>query len=196
MFLKPRPILFLILPLMVVMSSCLKGDLEDLEKQLAELEKALGSNEPLVMNFSTTTTEGEAIVKNAAFLFKVSDANGNYMVDGGDGYYYIYVSRGLDINHNEGLGVYFEYHAETKEVVDIGVEMGWYDKYFRWINPYFYDGQANAQMDFKLNSINTKTGQVSFSINVQTNEDFANEYSGQPMTCKVDFNGTLGVFID
>ncbi len=197
MSLKPNPILFLILPLMFVMSSCLKGDLEDLEKQLAELEKAIGSNEPLVMNFSTTTTESEPIVKNAAFLFKVSDANGNYMVDGGDGFYYIYVFRGLDINFNEGLEVYFEYDSNTGEIDDAGMRMQWYDKYFRWINPNFYEGQTNVEFDFVLNSINTETGQVSFTINVQTNESFTNnEYAGQPMTCKVDFNGKLGVFID
>ncbi len=181
---------------MVVMSSCLKGDLEDLEKQLAALEKALGSNEPLVMNFSTTTTEGEAIVKNAAFLFKAADVDGNYMVDGGNGYYYIYVFRALDISFNERLWVYFEYDSNTGETENVEMGMSWYDKYFTRINPTFYEGQTNVEFDFKLNSINTETGQVSFSINVQTNEDFANEYSGQPMTCKVDFNGTLGVFVD
>ncbi len=196
MFLKLRPILFLFLPLVVVMSSCLKGDLEDLEKQLAELEKALGSNEPVVLNFSTTTTASEPIVKNAAFLFKGSDSDDNYMEDNEDGTYDIYVERSLDVDFDEYVWVYFRYDINSDEVTYYEFGMGWYDKYYNWINPYFYEGQLNVELDFVLNSINTETGQVSFTANAQTNTSFSNEYSGQPMTCKLDFNGKLGLFVD
>ena len=137
MFSKLRPILFLFLPLVIGMSSCLKGDLEDLEKQLADLEKALGSNEPLVMNFSTTTTEGDAIVKNAAFLFKGSDENTNYMEDYQNGSYYIYVERSLDVSFDEYLYVEFEYNADTQTVSNEYVYMSWYDKYWTRINRSF-----------------------------------------------------------
>ena len=70
MNLKARPYLFYFLPLVVLMSSCLKRDLEDLEKQVQALEQVLGTNEPLVIDFATTNSSDVAIVKKTSFGFK------------------------------------------------------------------------------------------------------------------------------
>jgi hypothetical protein len=197
MFLKRRPILFLILPLVVVMSSCLKGDLEDLEKQLTELEKALGSNEPLVLNLSTTDDGDVPIVKNAAFLFKGSDENDNAMYDYGDGYYYVYVERALDVGFDEYLEVGFYYDANTNTAEDGYVYMSWYDRNYNRINPEFYEGASGTTFELKINSINVETGQVSFTVTAATDETASyNEYFQKPMDCTVSFNGTLGIFLD
>lgn len=197
MFLKLRPILFLILPLMVVMSSCLKGDLEDLEKQLSDLENALGSNEPLAINFTTETTDGDAIVKKTNYLFKSLGYYNNYMRDNQDGTFDIYIERYGDLDWNEGAWIYFEYDSETETFSDEEAGVYFYDKFGRWVNPDFDPDYAGHTFELEINSINTETGQVSVSIVANTDETASNnEYSGKPMSCSFEFNGKLQVYID
>ena len=102
-----------------------------------------------------------------------------------------------DVSFDEYLYAEFAYNADTQTVSGEYVYMSWYDKYWTRINPSFYPGRAGNTFEFTLNSINTETGQVSFTVDVVTDETASNnEYFEQPMTCKINFNGTLGVFID
>ncbi len=193
---KLRPLLYF-LPLVVLMSSCLKGDLEDLEKQLADLEKALGSNEPLAIDFATTNSNDVPVVKKTSYGFKSLYYYSNYMEDNQDGTFDIYIERFGDVDWNEGAWIYFEYDEATETFS--GEQAGVYfrDQFRTNINPYFDPDLSGHTFEFKLNSINTTTGQVSVSINASTDNTAANnEYSGKPMTCTFAFNGILPIYLD
>lgn len=194
---KFKTILLLIIPVVLVMSSCLKDDVEDLEKKLNDIEQALGSNEPIVMNFATTTEDGVAVDKNAAFLFKISDYQSNAIYDYGDSIYGVYVFRGLDINFNEYVAFYFEYDAETKEISDEEASVDWRDQFGRRIDPDFDPDDVGTTLNVTVSSFDPKTGQVSVTFDMSTTADSdENEYDDQPMTCKLDFKGKLAIFKD
>jgi hypothetical protein len=177
------------------MSSCLKGDLEDLEKQLADLEKALGSNEPLVINFSTMNSNDIAVEKNASFGFKSLSSYSNYMEDNDDGTFEIYIERFGDIEWTEGAWIYFEYDANTDTFSDEQAGVYFYNQFRQWTNPYFDPDITGNTFEMTINSINTTTGQISVSINASTdNAASNNEYSGKPMSCSFTFNGKLPIF--
>lgn len=187
--------MLLFIPLGLILSSCLKNEVDDLESRLKEIETALGTNEPIVMNFSTTTTNGDAIEKNTAFMFKPSDYDGNYMYDGGDDMYEIYFRRGSTVSLNEYAEIYFVYNAATNAASDVGAYIRWRDEYGNLVNPLFQEDQTGNTFEFKINTINTENGRVSVTLNVETDATAANnEYANQPMKCKLEFNGKLGLF--
>lgn len=195
MLVRRRSILFLFIPLVFILSSCLKNEVDDLEQRLNEIETALGTNEPIVMNFSTTTLNGDAIEKNTAFLFKLSDYYGNYMWDNGDDTYEVYFYRGLTVDFDEYVEIYFEYDANTSTASDVYAYMRWRDEFGNLVNPTFQENQAGNTLEFKINTINIENGRVSVTLNVETDATAANnEYANQPMKCKLEFNGKLGLF--
>src|SRR5689334_15235112 len=97
---------------MGILSSCGINDLED---RLDKVENALGTNEPLTIDFKTTNYDDQEIHEQTSYLFKAKGLYNNYIEDYQDGTYYVYLERFADVAWNEGAWVEFYYNANTGE---------------------------------------------------------------------------------
>ena len=180
------------------LSSCLKDDLEDLQSQVAELEKNLGFDQPLSAQFDTKNDAGTAVSYTKKFLYQSPEYI--YMEDNGDNTFDIYVEKYSDPEWYEGAWVFFTYDASTGEVVgDPRGGIYFNDENWRWVNPWFSRsnyGDSNT-CTVTINSINTSTGKIDFVFDGSTTDAATNnEYSGKAMTLKLTFKGTLPKYND
>lgn len=176
-----------------ILSSCGINDLED---RLDKVEDALGTNEPLSVDFLTTNLDGADIAKETSYLFKRKGYY-EYIEDNQDGTYDVYIERFSDVDMQESAWIYFEYNSATQEVSDESAGVQYYDKSGRWINPGFYDGDAGNTISITVNALNAETGAVNVKVTASTDETATNnEYAGQPMSCTFSFKGKLDVFLD
>lgn len=179
-----------VLAVMIVASSCGINDLED---RVGRIEKTLGTNEPLTVEFATENSNNVAINKNATYYFK----------PGGDEEYmgivgttvYVEIERFSDVEWYEGAYIYFEYDTETKEISDPEVTTYFNDQFGTYRNYEFYSWSSGATINVKVNSINIETGKIDVSVEASTTANYGyNEYSGKPMTGSFRFKGKLPVF--
>jgi hypothetical protein len=186
--------LFWLSLVVVFFSSCGINELED---RLDKVENALGTNEPLDIDFQTKNLEDLDISKKASFLFKSKGYN-EYIEDNQDGTYDVYIERYYDVFGNEGAWIFFEYNLSTKEITNKQARVYFYDRFGRYINPIFSDDAASGNtLTLDVKSINVETGVVDVNVTASTIETSTNnEYSGKPMNCTFSFKGKLDVFID
>jgi hypothetical protein len=177
----------------VFLSSC---GINELEERLDRVENALGTNEPLKIDFQTKNQDDLDVSKKTSFLFKAKGYN-EYIEDNQDGTYEIYIERFSDVNWNEGAWIYFEYNLSTKEITDEQAGVYFYDRFGRWINPDFNPESAGNTFTLTVNSINVETGLVDVTATASTIETASNnEYTNKPMNCTFNFRGKLDIFID
>jgi hypothetical protein len=184
---------FIWLFIVMIVSSCGINELED---RLDKVENALGTNEPLSIDFQTKNLEDLDVSKKFSFLFKSKGYN-EYLEDNQDGTVDVYIERFSDVDWNEGAWIGFEYDLNTKEISNQEAGVYFYDRFGRWINPRFDPDNAGNTLTLKVNSINIETGSVDVDVTASTDGTASNnEYTGKPMNCTFKFKGKLDVFID
>ncbi len=189
---KLRPVLFIAFAV-GILSSCGVNDLED---RLDKIENALGTNEPLAIDFKTTNLDDQEIIKKTSYLFKTSGYN-EYINDNGDGTFEVYIERFSDVEWYEGAWISFTYDPATKETSDESTRVYFYDKFGNYVNPRFTNGDDGNTFALTVKSINVETGAVNVSVVASTDATAANnEFTAKPMTCNFTFAGTLPVFED
>ncbi len=189
---KLRSVLFLALTI-GIFSSC---GVDDLEDRLDKIESALGTNEPLSIDFESTNLEDVGIIEKTSYLFKSGGYN-EYIRDNGDGTYDVYIERFGDVNWNEGAWIFFEYEASTQETSNESAGVYFYDQFGRNVNPTFSNEYTGNTFSLDVQSINIETGAVNVSVSASTDETATNnEYTAKPMSCQFSFSGTLKVFED
>jgi hypothetical protein len=180
----------------IVFTGCNKDEINDLEKRLDKVENSLGTNEPIKMEFSTKTGQGEDIIKNTAFLFK-SAGYDNFIEDNQDGTFDVYVERFSDVEWYEGAWIDFTYNPTTKEVTNPTMRPYFYDKYGVWINPLFSPNTAGNSITINVKSFDGVSGKIDLTVTASTTADAPNnEYAGKSMSCSLSFKGKLNVYID
>jgi hypothetical protein len=180
----------LIVVFAAIASSCGINDLED---RLDKVEDALGTNEPMIVNFSTKDDQDRDIILKTDFLFKSKGYN-SYMELYPENEIYVEAIRFSDVDWNEGAEVSFSYNTVTKEVENISAEIYFYNKYGRWTRVYFGDGYSGHTSNLKVNSVNTDNGTVDIELTVTTTPEGENEFSGKAMNLTIKFKGRLDTF--
>lgn len=187
---KIKSLLF-IAALAAFISSCGINDLED---RLDKVEDALGTNEPLKVDFRTTNDDNQEVAIKKEFLFKTGGYD-EYFEVYSDGWVYVYIERFSDVEWSEGARIYFSYNLDTKEISDEGSRIYFYDKQGNWINPYFAPDYIGHTFSIKVNSINAETGLVDVDVTGSTSENADyNEFEGKPMSIKLNFRGKIDVY--
>jgi hypothetical protein len=184
---KFRSLLFITL-VMIVASAC---GVDDLESRLDKVENALGTNEPLAINFATKNANDMDVVEKTAYLFKAKGYY-DYMEKYSDDEIYVYVERFSDVNWNEGAWLEFYYNPLTGEATDAQAGVYFYDQFGNWVNPGFYDGYTGNTVTATVNKLDFASGTVSVSIAASTTDVAENnEFSGKPMTSTFTFKGKI-----
>jgi len=190
---KLRPLLTLA-AFAAILSSCGINDLED---RLDKVENALGTDEPIRFNFTTTNYEDAEIAKNASYSFKSSSYYTSYMWDYGDGEYYIFVQRLGDVTWEDDAWIEFNYNTVTKEVSNAAAYLQFRDQSGQRINPTFDPDNAGHTFELKVHSFNGESGKIEVEVIASTDETASNnEYEGKAMSVNMKFKGKLGVFLD
>lgn len=166
---------------------------DDLDGRLDKLEKSLGANEPLKVDFQTTNGENTPIVNKTSYLFKSLDEDDAiYSYDENE--YYVTIERFADVEWYQGAEISFDYNAETKTVTNGRVRTYFYNQFSDWTNPYFYQGATGNNLTIDVLSFDGETGKISVNVTGSTDATAENNYYGKPMSISMRFRGTLRVF--
>jgi hypothetical protein len=179
-----------------VFAGCNGDEIDDLTKRVNQLEKITGSNEPMIIDFATQDDADEDVIKNTSYFFKAAGWYTQYMGDRGDGTYEVYVERLGDLDWDEDAWFYFVYDPETGDVTEQSCGIYFYSYDRRTINASFRLTNVENTVDVTVKSFNVATGKIDVTVNgaTTTNSD-NNTYTGNAMTMKLSFKGTLQPFI-
>jgi len=190
---KLRPLLTFAV-IAAIISSCGINDLED---RLDKVENALGTNEPIRFEFTTTNYDDQEVSKKASYGFKSSGYYTSYLGDNQDDTYYIFIQRLADVTWEEDAWIEFEYNAETKEVTEGAAYLEFRDNSGNRINPTFDPDNTGHTFELKVHSFNGESGSIEVEVIASTDETAGNnEYEGKPMNLNMKFKGKLDVFLD
>lgn len=167
--------------------------INDLEERINKVEDALGTNEPMSVDFTTKDDQNRDIILKTEFLFKSKGYN-SYMELYPENEIYVEAIRFSDVDWNEGAEVSFTYNTVTKEVDNIDAEIYFYNKYGRWTRVYFGDDYTGHTSNLKVNSVNTDNGEIDIELTVNTTPEGDNEFTGKAMNLTIKFKGRLDTF--
>jgi hypothetical protein len=182
------------------LSSCnkkLKKDVKDLDQQVADLQaqQAQTNNTigfPFTMALTTTDAASAPVSVNKTYKFWTG-TDYCYMGANGDGTYYFYIEITEAANWDLEGYMYGDYDPTTNTVANGGVYLTYYDSNWNTMQPQFYQSDANATLNFTVNTFNTTTGAVDIKVVASTNASSTyNIYTGKPMSATFTTAGKLG----
>jgi hypothetical protein len=177
-----------------LLASC--NDTDDLEKRLDHVEDALGTNEPLRVDFATTNYDDVAVESERVYRLKPSGDN-EYIYDNQDGTYYVYIERFGNVDWEEGAWMEFTYDSETKTVTEGAVGTYFNDFYGSYKNVRFYQESVGNTLEIDVNSFNPETGKISVDAIGSSTTDYPNNiFEGKPMNISLAFRGVLNVYLN
>ena len=188
---KIRSFLFITL-VMIIASAC---GVDELESRLDKVENALGTNEPLTINFATKNNADLDAIEKTSYLFKAVGYY-DYIEKYSDTEMYVYVERFSDVDWNEGAWFDFNYDPTTKEVTNARAGVYFYNKFGNWNSRYFSESDyIENTVDITVNSIDFASGSVSVTISASTTANSSNNmYAGKLMTCTFKFKGKIETY--
>jgi predicted small secreted protein len=198
-----------------LLSSCnkkLKKDIEELEKQVSDLQNqqnntnaVIGANEPITATTTFIDDDGNTRTVTATYSFKAGDYSTQYMEDNGDGTYNVYIERFSDVDWNEGAWVYFNYDPATGAITNKsgGQYWDWQLSYNGYV--YYSDSYSPpATINITINSITmnntTNTANISLTFSANASVAYGNNVTwavpnpGEETNTSFTFNGKLKIF--
>jgi hypothetical protein len=197
----------------------MKDDIKDLKNQANELQKqndtlkdknsslqskldgianAIGSDEPITATTTFQDNSGANRTVTATYKFKSSDYYTQYMLDNGDGTYYIYIERFSDVSWNEGVSASFNYNPTTKAVTNVYAQHYWNDADPYSNYAYYVSGYSGLTMNLSVESFNLTTGAISVKFNASGTDAYTTNYggpnSGKPVSTTFSFVGKVKFF--
>ncbi len=174
-------------------SSC--SDDEDLEKRLDKVEDALGTNEPIKVDFQTTNSDNDAVLNQTSYLFKSTYYGSEGIWPNGDGTYHVTVERFGDVEWYEGAWFNFDYDPETKEATNFYGGTYFYDNYGYDRTARFYQNMDGNTINVDVTAFNGDTGKISLKITASSQAGYQyNIYGEKPMNLSLSFRGTVKVY--
>lgn len=172
-------------------SSCGINDLED---RLDKVENAIGSNEPMFIDFTTKDAQDRDISLKDEFIYQASGYN-SYLQVNSDGTVDVYIENFKDVDWNVGAWASFRYDQQSKEISDINSGSYFYNRFGTWTTPRWRDDYEGQQVSLNLKSIDLQKGFISFEFTgTSTAESVYNEFQGKAMNMLLKYTGTVEVF--
>jgi len=214
---KRVSLLAVILVFALILPSCLKDDVQDLKADfkktrknkealqqeidslnnvLASIKNLIGSDEPMLANWSTTNSDGNSESITKEYSFKSIGYNTQYLTKQPDGTYYVYVERFEDVSWNSYASFSFVYDPATHQAE--GYSMRVYDRdsfgngMYVQVSPESYTGNT---INITVNSFDLATGDLDVRLVGTTTVDSENNrYSGEGMNFEFEWKGKMEEF--
>jgi hypothetical protein len=196
--------LFLIFGVLIAGSpfvSCkkMKDDIKDLQNQVNNLNRQLGSDEPITATTTFEDNNGTTRTVTGTYYFKSTDYYSQRMIKNSDGTYNIRIERFEGADGTDGVGVQFTYNPTTKAVTKIEASHDWTDA-----DPYQnhaeYSGTyTGLTMTVTVENLDLTTGAISVKFSATgtaayTSVVTSNPNPGKPCSTNFSFVGKLKAF--
>jgi hypothetical protein len=183
----------------VFFTSCtkdLKNDVKNLKQEVADLQSAIGSDEPITATTTFTDNNNATRTVSDTYKFKANSYRTQYMEKNSDGTYYVYIERFSDVNWNEGAWVDFDYNPTTKEVTNKEGGQYWEDSSPYGGNATYYDGATGCTTNITVDKFDATTGEISLKFDASATSDYDGNSPnpGKPMHTTFSFTGKVKLF--
>jgi hypothetical protein len=173
------------------------GQLATTNGTLSTIGNALGTNEPLKVDFATTNTSNVAILNNPTYLFSMRSPSCEYVHDNADGTYNVLIQRYGDSGgtpNNTGAIISFTYNPTTNTVTNAYCADVFYSIYGTHVYASFTEGHSGTSISITVTSFEYATGKVAANVSASTNSSSGdNYYNNQPMTATMSFTGIVPI---